>query len=165
MTTSLTRNRLWVTLVAVTVLTGLTATRAFAGDLGKVLGALAVGYVAYEVLDGIDDLRDAPRQYAPPPGPPRGPVANPHRNYDPPAPYYHGGEAKYWYNEGYSDGVKDGKRIGYNEGFNDGYREGDKNGYRRGVRTGYQVGYDDGYDDGHHDGFIKGVHRPNGRRR
>ncbi len=163
MTTAITRNRAWLPILSVFLLTTLTSTKVFAGDLGKILGALAVGYVAYEVLD---DLDDSPRhrghgpRYSPPRPHPRARVV--HRRYDPPTPYFHGGEAKYWYNEGYSDGFKDGDQHGYKVGFTDGhrvgYRQGDKNGFRRGAKRGYRVGYDDGYGDGHHDGFRQGKH-------
>ena len=158
MTTVLRRNSLCLTLVAVVALSLVTMPRAHAGDFGKILGALAAGYVAYEVLDSFDDCRPCTpsRQY-------------PNQRYNPPPSYYHGGEAKYWYKEGYGDGFKDGAdygtRKGFNQGYRVGYQDGDRNGYKRGVRKGYSIGYGDGYGDGHFDGFIEGVHHPSRRRR
>jgi hypothetical protein len=166
MTAAATQTRLMLPVVAALLLFATAAPRAHAGDLGKILGALAVGYVTYEVLDSLDDIRDNTRgQYYNPPPPVCRPAPPPvHRNYNPPSPYYYGGENRYWYNEGYKDGFKDGEQYGYREGHQDGYRQGDRDGYRRGIRTGYRYGYGDGYDDGHHDGFIEGVHVPRGRR-
>lgn len=164
MTAVIAHTRFMLPVVAALLLLTTTAPRAHAGDLGKILGALAVGYVAYEVLDGLDDCNRGPNYCPPPPNLAPPPDRGVHRNYAPPSPYYHGGEAKYWYKEGYKDGFKDGENYGYREGHQDGYRQGDRDGYRKGVKTGYRYGYGDGYGDGRHDGFIEGVRVPRGRR-
>lgn len=164
MTATRSRSTLYLTLAAVMALSVMTTARAFAGDTGKILGALAAGYLAYEVLDGLDDCSRSRRSHAPAPRY-RAP-SYPHQNYNPPNSYYQGGEAKYWYKEGYQDGFTDGDRYGTQKGFNQGYRvgyhDGDKNGHRRGVRKGYRIGFGDGYDVGHYDGYVTGRHH--GRR-
>jgi len=153
MTTAYRRTNVAVALAAIVLLSSLTATRALANDTGKILGALAAGYVAYEILDELSK----PQRCGPPPMPY---CAPPHDNYNPPSGYYAGGEARYWYKEGYKDGFKDGENYGFDTGYEVGYSDGDRNGYRRGTRDGYRIGYGDGYDNGHHDGFIQGSHRP-----
>lgn len=155
-TTALRRSSTLLTLVAVLALLQLGTTRAHATDWGKVLGAVAAGYVTYQVLDGLSDSRAAVRHYTPNP------------RYNPPPSYYDGGEARYWYQEGYSDGFNDGtdygRRQGFDQGYRVGYRDGDRAGYQRGVGTGYRIGYGDGYGDGHRDGFIEGIRVPPRRR-
>lgn len=169
MTVAIPRSVVVAPLIAVLALT-LAAPRAHAGDAGKILGAIAAGYVAYEVLDRLGDIRDNGPRYGPPPpaygppppayGPPPGRPA-PYQNYNPPAPY-RGSGANYWYKEGYQDGFQDGTQNGVSKGYKMGWRDGENYGYQRGTKNGYRVGYGDGYDDGHYDGYIQGSHR--GRR-
>jgi hypothetical protein len=151
MNTAFSRNSLCLALVGVALLSGMATPKAQAGDLGKVLGAVAVGYLAYELASHNDRAR-APA-YGPPPPPP--PHRDPHPSYNPPSPYYDGRRVTNAYNEGYRDGYTDGNR----NGFQNGYRAGDANGYRRGTADGYRWGYGDGYGDGRHDGWRGGPRR------
>ena len=146
MTTAARHTNVYLALAAVVVLSTFTAAKAVAGDTAKVLGAIAAGYIAYELLDNHSSGRT---HY----------TGNPHQKYRPPSNYYHGSEAKYWYNTGYRDGFGDGNRYGFNNGYRTGYRHGDRNGYRRGTHDGYRWGYGDGYYDGHSDGYIRGSRR------
>lgn len=87
--------KLTSTVMVIAVLSSLIAAPARANDLERVLGALAVGYLAYEALD------DARHLAPPPPPPPPPPMA-----YNPPPAGYHGGVPCHWYREGYNDAFR-----------------------------------------------------------
>jgi len=142
MTTAVNRTSMYLSLIAVALLMTVTAPRAVASDAGKILGAVAAGYIAYELLSGSSSGHAGYTSGY------HGSYGYPHQRYSPPSRYSGGGSANYWYNTGYRDGFKDGNEYGFN------------NGYRTGTHDGYRWGYGDGYHDGYGDGRRDGRYSP-----